>query len=148
MNHDRRFSRAERGALDAWTAETPPDDFAARVLARVALEASRDLPVANTEARPNGAMSPRENRATPGQIAVGPQGSLRAVAAAAGFALVLGCLWSLRGGGPKGSDDPGPPPPAPRALRGLLNENDHDAGPRPEAAEVQPPDDGMQATAS
>jgi hypothetical protein len=144
MNHDRRFSPAERGALDAWTAETPPDDFVARVLARVALEAHRDLPVAQIDASPTSAC-----RGTPSQlVAAGPQGTLRALAAAAAFALVIGCLWSLRGAAPKGADDPGPPPLPQRALRGLLNDNDHDAGPRPEAAEVQPPDDGVQATAS
>lgn len=146
MNQDRPFSAAERAALGTWTAEAPSDDFAARVLARVALEASRDLPIANT-GTPSHRSMPARGR-FPGQIAVGPQGSLRALAAAAAFALVVGCWWSLRGGGPKGSDDPAAAAPAPRAFRGLVNDHDHDAGPRPEAAEVQPPDDGVRATAS
>jgi ferric-dicitrate binding protein FerR (iron transport regulator) len=144
MNHDRRFSPAERVALNAWTAEMPPDDFAARVLARVALQAGRDLPVANL-AHPNRATT---GRSAPGRTTAGAQSSLRVLAAAAAFALVLGCLWSLRAGGPKGTDDPGPPPSPARALWGLPNGNDHDAGPRPEAAEVRPPDDGDRATAS
>jgi ferric-dicitrate binding protein FerR (iron transport regulator) len=145
MNHDQRFSPAERVALNAWTAEAPPDDFAARVLARVALRAGHDLPVANL-ARPNRG-SPTGRR-TPGQASVSAQGTLRVLAAAAAFALVLGCLWSWRGVGPRRTEEPGPAPPVPRALWGVPNGNDHDAGPRPEAAEVRPSDDGDQAAAS
>jgi ferric-dicitrate binding protein FerR (iron transport regulator) len=145
MNHDQRFTPAEREALNAWTAETPPDDFTARVLARVALRAGHDLPAANL-ARPNRATP--TGRCTSGQPTASAQGTLRVLAAAAAFALVLGCLWSWRGGGTRGTDEPGPSPPVQRALWGVPNGNDHDAGPRPEAAEVRPSDDGDQAAAS
>jgi hypothetical protein len=134
MNHDQAFSPQERAALDLWTTPAPPVDFAARVLARAARADDVDgddriaaVPLAD----------PRN----------GPP-FLSAFAAAAVFALLLCGMWSLRGlgGGAGGTGaDPGTPA-GQRALWGIPH--DHDAGPRPEATEVQPPDDGIQAKAS
>ena len=153
MNHEEAFTRAERAALNAWRVATPPDDFVTRVLARAALATVRDLPAANAVnagPAPGGAdAANRGRRISDRAIPTGPATSLPAVAAAAVFLVLLGGLWSLRGGGPagpKGAPEPGQSPAAQRAVWGVPN--DHDAGPRPEAAEVQPPDDGVQASAS
>jgi hypothetical protein len=173
MNHREAFTRAERAALDAWAAPVPAADFAARVLARTAL-CTHDLlaanitPAANDDERgergptaaikracdhallpdhvllPNHAhakVDPRL-RAHVARSAVAP---LRSLAAVALFALVLGGLWSLRAAGSRASDSAAPA----RGQRALwVVPNDHDAGPRPEAAEVHAPAEGDQATPS
>jgi hypothetical protein len=136
MNHEEAWSPQERAALAAWTAPSPPAGFAAQALARAGvLETGAGLG-RETDPRP------------PVRIAAGPNTPVRGFAAAAVFALLLGGLWSLRGGGNNPGKSPDPTPPASGARALWAVPNDHDAGPRPEAAEVQPPDDGVQATAS
>jgi hypothetical protein len=126
MNPDLPFSARERAALSAWTAPTPPDDFAARVLARAG---------AREAAQPQEASRRR---------AVSSPPPLRAVAAAAVFALVVTGLWSLRAAPPGRSDGPGPgggERARQRAAGSVLN--DHDAGPRPEAGDGQAAEGGF-----